>query len=76
MRRLLVLHRLGITHGDVQDHHFRVAGDIHDTVLYDFSHSYTFSPVMPYLVSFRPPCSLQIISNYEQARVKQQVYER
>ncbi|PKY03392.1 hypothetical protein P168DRAFT_305673 [Aspergillus campestris IBT 28561] len=76
IRRLLVLHRLGITHGDVRDDHFRLPGDFHDTVLYDFSHSYTFSPVMPYLVNFRPPRSLKKISENEQAMVEQQIFER
>ncbi|RAK96295.1 uncharacterized protein BO80DRAFT_497068 [Aspergillus ibericus CBS 121593] len=76
IRRLLVLHKLGITHGDVRDDHFRLPGDFYDTVLYDFSHSYTFSSVMPYLVNFRPPCSLKKISDYEQTMVKQQIYER
>ncbi|KAJ9192899.1 hypothetical protein DTO164E3_8132 [Paecilomyces variotii] len=76
IRRLLVLHKLGITHGDVRDDHFRLPGDFYDTVLYDFSHSYTFSSVMPYLVNFRPPCSLKTISDYEQTMVKQQIYER
>lgn len=76
IRRLLALHRLGITHGDVRDDHFRLPGDFHDTVLYDFSISYTFSPVMPYLVNFRPPCSLKNISEIEQAMVEQQIFER
>lgn len=76
IRRLLVLHKLGITHGDVRDDHFRLPGDFYDTVLYDFSHSYTFSSVMPYLINFRPPCSLTMISDCEQTKVKQQIYER
>ncbi|PYI01819.1 hypothetical protein BO78DRAFT_378263 [Aspergillus sclerotiicarbonarius CBS 121057] len=76
IRRLLALHRLGITHGDVRDDHFRLPGDFYDTVLYDFSHSYTFSPVTPYLVNFRPPCSLKDIANNEQAMVKQQICRR
>lgn len=59
IRHLSVLHRLGVTHGDVRDDHFRLPGDFHDTVLYDFSHSYTFSLVAPYLIKFRPPRSLQ-----------------
>ncbi|KAE8145679.1 hypothetical protein BDV25DRAFT_65786 [Aspergillus avenaceus] len=75
-RRILALHKLGITHGDVRDDHFRLPGDFHDTVLYDFSHSYTFSPNTPYLVNFRPPRSLKDISNNEQALIKEQVYGR
>ncbi|OOF93557.1 hypothetical protein ASPCADRAFT_209500 [Aspergillus carbonarius ITEM 5010] len=76
IRRLLALHRLGITHGDVRDDHFRLPGDFYDTVLYDFSHSYTFSPDTPYLVNFRPPCSLKDISDNEQAMVEHQICSR
>ncbi|PYH97904.1 hypothetical protein BO71DRAFT_416677 [Aspergillus ellipticus CBS 707.79] len=76
IRRLLALHRLGITHGDVRDDHFRLPEDFYNTVLYNFSHSYTFSPVTPYLVNFRPPYSLKDISDSEQAMVKQQMYSR
>ncbi|KAF4229291.1 hypothetical protein CNMCM8980_005044 [Aspergillus fumigatiaffinis] len=64
-RRLSTLHSLAITHGDVKDEHFRLPGDFHDTVLYDFSVSYTFSPEPPYLVNFRSPQPLKVISDYE-----------
>ncbi|KKK18572.1 hypothetical protein ARAM_005729 [Aspergillus rambellii] len=40
LRRLTTLHRIGITHGDVREDHFRIPGDFYDTVLYDFSISY------------------------------------
>ncbi|RAL16649.1 uncharacterized protein BO97DRAFT_420046 [Aspergillus homomorphus CBS 101889] len=43
LRRLDALHRIGITHGDVKDWHFRVPGDSYDTVLYDSFAAYTFS---------------------------------
>ncbi|KNG90420.1 hypothetical protein ANOM_001014 [Aspergillus nomiae NRRL 13137] len=76
IRRLLALHRLGITHGDVRDDHFRLSGDFHDTVLYDFSVSYTFSPVTPYLINFRRPRSLKDISESEQAMVREDIIER
>ncbi|KAL2812136.1 hypothetical protein BDW59DRAFT_44395 [Aspergillus cavernicola] len=76
IRRLLTLHELGVTHGDVRDDHFRLPGDFHDTVLYDFSLSYTFSPVTPYLVNFRLPRPLKDISESEQTMVEQQVFER
>ncbi|GKZ91549.1 hypothetical protein AnigIFM59636_004180 [Aspergillus niger] len=76
IRRLLTLHRLGITHGDIKDEHFRLPMDFFDTALYDFSHSYTFSPVKPYLLSFSLPRPLKNISRYEQTMVESQVFER
>lgn len=75
-RRLSTLHSLAITHGDVKDEHFRLPGDFHDTVLYDFSVSYTFSPEPPYLVNFRSPQSLKVISDYELRCVEEQIYDR
>ncbi|GIK00046.1 hypothetical protein Aspvir_004060 [Aspergillus viridinutans] len=75
-RRLSTLHSLAITHGDVKDEHFRLPGDFHDTVLYDFSVSYTFSPEPPYLVNFRSPRSLKVISDYELGCVEEQIYNR
>ena len=47
LRRITALHDIGITHGDVRDDHFRLPNDFYDTVLYDFSASYTFSFSMP-----------------------------
>ncbi|KAE8355339.1 hypothetical protein BDV28DRAFT_129142 [Aspergillus coremiiformis] len=47
LRQITTLHDIGITHGDVRDDHFRLPEDYYDTVLYDFSASYTFSPSMP-----------------------------
>lgn len=63
LRRLTTLHNIGITHGDVRDHHFRLSGDFYDTVLYDFSSSYNFSPTRPCL---RRPQPLSILKNNEQ----------
>ncbi|KAL2844530.1 hypothetical protein BJY01DRAFT_248147 [Aspergillus pseudoustus] len=48
LRRLAALHSIGITRGDLQDHHFRIPGDFYDTVLFDFSASYTFTPRRPF----------------------------
>ncbi|KAJ0417515.1 hypothetical protein BJY00DRAFT_325499 [Aspergillus carlsbadensis] len=75
-KRLSALHNLGITHGDIKDDHFRLPGDYHDTVLYDFSCSYTFSPETPYLVNLRRPRSLREISNIEQQHVEDLVFDR
>jgi hypothetical protein len=75
-RRLSTLHSLAITHGDVKDEHFRLPDDFHDTVLYDFSVSYTFSPEPPYLVNFRSPQPLNVISDYELRCVEGQIYDR
>ncbi|KAI9934624.1 hypothetical protein MW887_000240 [Aspergillus wentii] len=47
LRQITTLHDIGIIHGDVRDDHFRLPKDYYDTVLYDFSVSYTFSPSMP-----------------------------
>lgn len=47
LRRIATLHNIGLIHGDVRDDHFRLPNDFYDTVLYDFSVSYTFSPSIP-----------------------------
>lgn len=47
LRRIAALHNIGLTHGDVRDDHFRLPNDFYDTVLSDFSASYTFSPSIP-----------------------------
>lgn len=47
LRRTTCLHDIGIIHGDIRDDHFRIPGDFYDTVLYDFSASYVFSPSIP-----------------------------
>jgi hypothetical protein len=75
-RRVAALHDIGITHGDIRDDHFRVPGDFYDTVLYDFSISYTFSPSWPYLVSFRRPRPLSDIRWREQKVVEDCVLAR
>ncbi|PLB38704.1 uncharacterized protein BDW47DRAFT_131283 [Aspergillus candidus] len=36
-RHLMTLYRIGITHGDVRDDHFRVLGDFYDTPLKEIS---------------------------------------
>ncbi|KAL1878456.1 hypothetical protein Plec18167_004528 [Paecilomyces lecythidis] len=76
IRRLVTLHNLAITHGDIRDEHFRLPGDFYDTVLYDFSISYAFSSTPPYLVNFRKPRSLKEISEMEQDWVTQHLYKR
>ncbi|KAE8350403.1 hypothetical protein BDV28DRAFT_162986 [Aspergillus coremiiformis] len=76
LRRLEALHRIGVTHGDVKDCHFRLPGDIYDTVLYDFSESYTFSPKWPFRVNSGRPRPLRGISEGERKRVRIQVEER
>ncbi|GAQ44987.1 uncharacterized protein AtWU_01741 [Aspergillus tubingensis] len=76
VRRLLTLHRLGIAHGDIKDEHFRLPMDFFDTVLYDFSHSYTFSPVKPYSINRGQPRPLKNISRGEQTEVESLVFER
>lgn len=40
---LTKLHELAIIHGDIEERHFRLPGDFHDTLLHDFSNSYTFT---------------------------------
>ncbi|KAL2808804.1 hypothetical protein BJX63DRAFT_16714 [Aspergillus granulosus] len=75
-KRLLALHNLGITHGDIKEEHFRLPGDYYDTVLYDFSRSYTYSPDPPYLVNLRQPRSLMEISRAEQQFVEELVFDR
>lgn len=50
LKRLTALHSIGITHGDIKEDHFRLPGDFHDTVLFDFSRAYTITSERPYLV--------------------------
>lgn len=76
LRRLAALHRIGVTHGDVKDWHFRLPDDIYDTVCFDFSESYTFSPKWPFRVSSGRPRPLSRISEGERKRVEVQVKER
>lgn len=76
LRRLDALHRIGVTHGDVKDCHFRLPGDIYDTVLYDFSESYTFSEKQPFRINFGKPRPLKRISKGECERAKIQVEQR
>lgn len=76
LRRLGALHRIGVTHGDVKDWHFRLPGDFHDTVCFDFSDSYTFSPKWPFRVSSGRPRPLSRISEGERKRVELQVKDR
>ena len=67
LRRLTALHNIGITHGDLKDEHFRLPEDFYDTVLYDFSSSYTFSPSRPCV---RRPKPLTILKNNEQSMLR------
>ena len=76
LRRLDALHRIGITHGDIHDFHFRLPNDIYDTVLYDFSESYTFSMKQPFRVCGGRPRPLSRISEGERERVLLHVLNR
>ncbi|OQD65634.1 hypothetical protein PENPOL_c005G06861 [Penicillium polonicum] len=69
LRRLDALHRIGVTHADIHDFHFRLPNDFYDTVLYDFSASYTFSEKRPFRVNSGRPRSLRRISAGERSRV-------
>lgn len=73
LRRLTALHNIGITHGDLKDEHFRLPEDFYDTVLYDFSSSYTFSPSRPCV---RLPKPLTILKNNEQSMLRGIVLNR
>ena len=70
------LHRIGVTHRDVQDHHFRLPGDIYDTVLFDFSESYTFTRKWPFRVNCGNPRPLKKISEGERRRVELHIEQR
>ncbi|CAG7931570.1 unnamed protein product [Penicillium olsonii] len=76
LRRLDALHRIGITHGDIHDFHFRLPDDIYDTALYDFSASYTFSMKRPLWVCGGRPRPLDLISEGEREFVLRGVLER
>jgi hypothetical protein len=76
LRRLDTLHRIGITHGDIHDFHFRLPNDIYDTVLYDFSESYTFSMKPPFRVSGGRLRPLSSISKGERERVLLHILDR
>ncbi|KGO61331.1 hypothetical protein PEX2_094190 [Penicillium expansum] len=76
IRRLDTLHRIGITHGDIRDIHFRLPNDIYDTVLYDFSESYTFSRKQPFRVCGGRLRPLSLISEGERERVLLHVLDR
>ena len=76
LRRLDALHRIGITHGDIHDFHFRLPNDIYDTVLYDFSESYTFSEKQPFRVNSGKPRPLTRISAGERERVLLHIHDR
>ncbi|OGM40894.1 hypothetical protein ABOM_010009 [Aspergillus bombycis] len=76
LRRLDALHRLGVTHGDVQDWHFRLPGDFYDTVLYDFSEAYTVSSRWPFRINRGKPRPLRNIAECERKRVGMEIEER
>lgn len=55
LRRLSALHSIGVTPGDIKEDHFRLSNnDFHDIPLFDFSHSYTFTPQRPSMVQTCP----------------------
>ena len=73
--RIAALHNIGLTHGDVRDDHFRLPNDFYDTVLYDFSASYTFSPSIPCRKrKWLQP--LSVIQNTERETVLRIILER
>ncbi|OJJ43962.1 hypothetical protein ASPZODRAFT_153945 [Penicilliopsis zonata CBS 506.65] len=76
LRRLAALHRIGVTHGDLRDHHFRLPGDNYDTVLFDFSEAYTFTPHWPYRVNSGIPRPLKKISEGERRQVELHIQQR
>ncbi|KAE8146874.1 hypothetical protein BDV25DRAFT_132567 [Aspergillus avenaceus] len=76
LRRVNALYDIGITHGDIRDDHFRIPGDFYDTVLYDFSISYTYSPNWPYCVNAGRPRSLSSIQKRERNHIQNQIYRR
>ncbi|KAE8352651.1 hypothetical protein BDV28DRAFT_157718 [Aspergillus coremiiformis] len=63
LRCLNALHQIGVTHGDVKDHHFRLPDDIYDTVLYNFSELYTFSNKWPFRINSNRPQPLKGLQN-------------
>lgn len=73
LRRITALHVIGLTHGDIRDDHFRLPNDFYDTVLYDFSASYTFSPSMPCRRRLRP---LSVLQNIEKEMLFRIILER
>lgn len=76
LRRVDALHRIGVIHGDIHDLHFRLPNDIYDTVLYDFSESYTFSKKQPFQVYCGKPRSLTRISHCEREDVFFHIHDR
>lgn len=73
LRRVIALHKIGLTHGDIRDDHFRLPNDFYDTVLYDFSASYTFSPSIP---CRRRPRPLSVLQNIEKKMLFRIILER
>lgn len=47
LAKVMALHALGISHGDIKPDCFGIPGYVHDIALYDFSRSYTFTPERP-----------------------------
>lgn len=76
LRRLDTLHRIGVTHADIHDLHFRLPKDFYDTVLYDFSASYTFSKKQPFRVNWGNPRPLDGIATSERGRVRRDIHDR
>ncbi|GES65572.1 hypothetical protein P170DRAFT_480886 [Aspergillus terreus] len=72
LQRITTLHNLGITHRDIREDHFHLPEDFFDTVLYDFSHCYTFSFSWPF--PSRPVC-LRDMKDREQNKVNNVVLD-
>lgn len=75
LRRVDALYDIGIVHGDIEDHHFRLPGEFYDIVLYDFLY-HIHSPKVPYLISARNPRPLSVIKKHEKRQVEDQIYAR
>ena len=51
IERVMALHALGISHGDIKSDCFGLPDHIHDIALYDYSLSYTFTPERPCMMN-------------------------
>ncbi|KAE8154649.1 hypothetical protein BDV25DRAFT_171823 [Aspergillus avenaceus] len=73
LQSVAALHDMGIIHRDISDEHFRLPHDFHDTVLYDFSHSYIINIPWPYI---RRPVPFAELIQKEQHDVLGSVFSR
>lgn len=76
LRRVDALYDIGIVHGDIEDHHFRLPGEFYDIVLYDFLYHIHFLQRCLYLISARNPRPLSVIKKHEKRQVEDQIYAR